>query len=147
MKSFKGPRHQGGWIGIAAAVVGGIASSYSSQSAADKKNKTDYQSQKDLSNLSFQQQDWLAQQSHKWDLEAYQMKNNYTEDAVRSFAPYSGPNQADPNGAWQAAPARTDVSGQTAGLAPMQANGQPVIIDPRTGQPVNANAPPLSQFG
>lgn len=147
MKPFKGPRHQRGWIGIAAAVVGGIASSYSSQSAADKKNKTDYQSQKDLSNLSFQQQNWLAQQSHVWDEEAYQQKQNYTEDAVRSFAPYAGPNQASPTGAWQAAPARTDVSSQTAGLAPTQANGQPAIIDPRTGQPVNANAPPLSQFG
>jgi len=156
MKPFNGPKHQRGWIAIAAAVVGGIASSASSQSASNKANKVKYSDQRDLSDLSFEQQNWLAQQSHKWDLEAYQMQQNYKENAVRSFADYAGKNQASPTGEWQAPPKPTDVSSQTNGLAQVDANGNPLLYDPRTGAPVFANAQvppapakdvPMGQFG
>ena len=159
MKPFNGPRRQGGWIGIAAAVVGGIASSYGQQSAANKQQKVKYTDQRDLSNLQFEQQNWLAQQQHAWNLEDYQRTQNYKEDAIRGFSQYAPDNAVDPNGAWQAPPARTDVSADTANLAQTDANGNPLIYDPRTGAPVFANAQvpqqpvapaknvPLGQFG
>lgn len=135
MKPFKGPRHQGGWIAIAAAVVGGIASSSAKQSSENRQNKQSYANNADLSTLNFEQSKWLQEESHKWNLEDYQRVQNYKEDAIRGFADYAGPNQASPTGAWQAPPARTDVSGDTAGLAPVDENGNPYILDPRTGKP------------
>lgn len=145
MKPFKGPKHQGGWIGIAAAVVGGIASSAASQKAAKNQNKMNYADSRDLSELQFQQQQWLAEQSRKWNLEDYQRQQNYKEDAIAGFRNAAPPNTASKTGQWGPPPARTAVD--TSGLAPRQSNGQPVIIDPRTGQMMNAGAAPLSQFG
>lgn len=135
MKPFTRNR-QGGWLGIAAAVVGGIASSYGQQSSQSRQSKLNYQDQSDLSNLNFQQQSWLVQQSHKWDLEDFAMQHNYNKSLIAGFEPYAGPNKADPNGQWQAPPQPVDVSQYTNGLAPTDANGQPYIIDPRTGKPM-----------
>lgn len=135
MKAFRGPKYQGGWIAIAAAVVGGIASSASKQSSENRQNKQSYENSSDLSTLNFEQSKWLQEESHKWNLEDYQRQKNYVEDSVRGFAKYAGPNQADPTGAWQAPPPRTDTTADQQGLAPVDANGNPYIIDPRTGKP------------
>lgn len=136
MKPFNGPRHQGGWIALAAVVVGGVLSSASEQDAADDKAKKDYKTERDLSNLSFEQKKWLSEQDHKWTLEDYQRAQNYKEEAIGGFRQYAGPNAASPTGEWQAPPARTDVSADTEGLAQVDENGQPYLIDPRTGKPV-----------
>lgn len=148
MKPFKGPKFQGGWIGIAAAVVGGIATSASNQSAAKDKNKMDYNTQRDLSELQFQQQNWLQQQSHKWAEEDAQRATNYKEDAIRGFGS-SAPENALDGGEWGAPPQRTVID--TSGLAQTQANGQPLIYDPRTKQPILGDVAaqqqrPLNQF-
>jgi hypothetical protein len=141
-KGFTSPKRCQGWIGIAAMVVGGIASSAAKQSDENKQNKVKYADSADLSNLNFEQQSWLSQQQHKWNLEDYQRQQNYSEDAIRGFAQYAPANAASADGSWGAPPPRTDVSAETAGLAPTQANGQPLIIDPRTGQPMLANYTP-----
>lgn len=145
MKPFTGGRkYQGGWV-IAATVVAGIASSYSQQKAAAKKDKVSYQDQSDLSNLDFQQKNWLAQQDHAWNLEDQQFALNYKEDAIAGYRPYAGKNVASANGEWQAPPERTVRS--TEGLAPLGPNGQPLIYDPRTGQPILSNAQVPQQPG
>jgi hypothetical protein len=138
-KGFTSPRNQGGWLGIAAAVVGGIASSYSNQSAANTKNKQDYASQSQLSTLNFEQQNWLAQQSHKWDLQDFQLQHNYNQGLIAGFDGASGTNKATPDGSWPTIKP-VDVSAQTAGLSQTDANGNPLIYDPRTGKPMLANA-------
>lgn len=143
-KGFKSNRHQGGWIAIAAAVVGGIASSASQQSSQNKQNKVSYENQRDLSDLQFQQQNWLNQQQRAWNLQDYARTQNYKENAIGSFAGAAPPNALN-NGQWGPRPTPTTVD--TSGLAPTQANGQAALIDPRTGQPINGNAAPLSQFG
>lgn len=139
MKPYKGPRSQGGWVVIGMAVAG-IAGSIADQKAADKQNKQGYGDKRDISNLEFEQNKWLAEQTHKFELEDYQRQQNYKEDAIRGFAGAAPPNQADPNGQWGPAPAPTDVSADTANLAQVDANGNPLIYDPRTGLPVFANA-------
>jgi hypothetical protein len=145
-RGFTSPRSCGGWIGIAAMVVGGIASSYSQQSSQNKQNKVSYETQRDLSNLQFEQQTWANEQARVWNLEDYQRMQNYKEDAIAGFRDAAPANEASPTGEWGPPPARTDVSAQTANLAPRQANGQPLIYDPRTNQPVGANYAPLQQF-
>lgn len=132
-KGFQGPRRQGGWIGLAAMVVGGIASSYSQQSAQNRQQKQNYTDQRDLANLQFQQQNWLNQQARAWTLQDYQRAQNYKEDAIGGFRDAAPANAASPDGQWGAPPARTQVD--TSGLAPTQ-GGQPLIRDPRTGQPM-----------
>src|SRR5262249_52000512 len=107
----------------------------SKQSDENKQNKQSYQNSADLSTLNFDQQKWLSEESHKWDLQDYQLQKNYTEDAIAGFRDYAGKNAASPTGEWQAPPARTDVSDQTAGLAPLDENGNPYVVDPRTGKP------------
>jgi hypothetical protein len=149
MRPFKGPKHQGGWIGIAAAVVGGMASSAAKQSSDNRKNKQDYANSSDLSTLNFEQNKWLQEESHKWNLEDYQRQQNYKEDAIAGFRQYAGPNYADPKGQWQAPPPRTDTTADQQYLAPVDVNGNPYIIDPRTGKPqLGADATPgtLRQF-
>lgn len=149
MKPFKGPKSCGGWIGIAAAVVGGIASSAAKQSSDNRKNKQDYQNSSDLSTLNFEQNKWLQEESHKWNLEDYQRQQNYKEDAIGGFREFAPPNAASPTGAWQAPPARTDTTADQQYLAPVDVNGNPYIIDPRTGKPqLGGDAAPgtLRQF-
>jgi hypothetical protein len=139
--AFKGPKRQGGWIVLGSVVVGALGS-VSQQASQNKQNKVKYQDESDLSNLNFQQQDWLAQQQHKWDLQAYQQNENYKQGAIAGFEKYAPANVADASGKWQAPPKPVDMSGQEAGLAPVGSNGLPVIIDPRTGQPMDQNYNP-----
>ena len=139
MRAFKGPKHQGGWVVLAGAVIG-VAGSISKQKGEDKANKLKYADQRDLDTLNFEQADWLKQQERVWELQDYQTAQNYKENAIGGFRQYAPANAADPNGEWQEPPPLTDVSAQTEGLAQRDENGQPYIIDPRTGQPV-FNAP------
>lgn len=154
MKAFNGPKRQGGWIGIAAAVVGGIASSYGQQSAANKQNKVKYSDQRDLSNLQFEQQNWLAQQQEKWNREDTAQQKQFQQNTIRSFADEAPPNAVSVDGSWGAPPPLWQAN--TQGLAQTDANGNPLIYDPRTGAPSFANAQvpqapaknvPLGQFG
>lgn len=144
MKPFKGPRSCGGWIGIAVAAVGAYASARSKENADENANKVKYSDARDLSNLSFQQQEWLDQESRKWALEDKQFDLNYKENAIGGFRDAAPPNAMSADGSYGPPPAPTQID--TSGLAPTQANGQAAIIDPRTGQPVNAGAQPLDQF-
>ena len=139
------PRRQGGWIGVAAMVVGSVIKGVGDAKSAHSQQKQAYSDKADLSNLDFQQQSWLAQQQHKWDLENYQMTQNYKEDAIRGFAQYAPPNAASPDGSWGAPPPRTTVD--TSGLALTQPNGQAFIIDPKTQQPIASAAPPATLPG
>jgi len=145
VKPFNGPRRQGGWIGLAVAVVGAYASSRSQSAQNKDKDKMSYESQRDLSNLDFQQRQWLQEQARAWQLQDKQFDLNYKENAIAGFRDAAPPNSVGDNGAWGAPPAPTSID--TSNLARTQANGQAAIVDPRTGQPVNANAVPLSQFG
>lgn len=158
MRAFKGPKSCGGWIGIAAAVVGGLASSASSQSATNKQNKVKYSDQRDLSNLQFEQQNWLSQQQEAWNREDTAQNKQFTQHAIRSFAQYAPPNAVSADGSWGQPPAEWQAN--TQGLAQTDANGNPLIYDPRTGAPSFANAQvpqqpgvapaknvPLGQFG
>jgi hypothetical protein len=155
-RGFTSRKHAGGWIGIAAMVVGGIASSAASQSSQSRQDKMKYSDSKDLSNLGFEQQSWLAQQQHKWELEDFQMQHNYNKGLIHTFDSSAPANVLTADGSWPAAAPNVDVSQQTQGLAQTDANGQPLIYDPRTGAPVFANsqvpvAPaktaPMGQFG
>jgi hypothetical protein len=143
MRAVKGPKHQGGWVMLAVAAAG-VVGSMADQKEADKQSKVKYEDSRDLDTLQFAQKDWLNQQAHAWELEDYQRAKNYNEDAIRGFAQYAPPNTASPDGKWQAPPERTDVSADTAGMAPRDVNGQPYLIDPRTGKPVYG-ADPMSQ--
>lgn len=134
------------WIGIAAMVVGGIASSAASQKAADKSDKKKYADSRDLSELEFQQKTWADQQARAWQLQDYQRTQNYKESAIGSFRDAAPANAASADGSWGAPPPMTDVSSETSKLAPTQANGQPLIYDPRTGQPIGSNFAPMTQF-
>jgi hypothetical protein len=145
MKPFRGPRYQGGWIGIAVAAVGAYASSREQSASKKDANKMNYADSRDLANLSFQQNEWLNEQARKWQLQDKQFDMNYKENAIGGFRDTAPANVLTQDGSFGAAPAPTQLD--TSGLAPRQANGQAAIIDPRTGQPVNANAQPLSQFG
>lgn len=156
MKPFTRNR-QGGWIGIAAAVVGGIASSASSQSAQNKQNKMKYTDERDLSNLQFEQNNWLAQQQEKWSREDTAQEKQFQQGAIRSFAKDAPANAVSADGSWGPPPAQWQAN--TTGLAQTDANGNPLIYDPRTGAPSFANAQvpqqpvapaktaPLGQFG
>lgn len=145
MKPFKGPKHQGGWIGIAVAAVGAFASS-KAQSASNKEaNKMKYEDARDLSNLEFEQNKWLNEQARVWQQEDKQFGLNYKENAIGGFRDAAPPNVLTDDGSYGTPPAPTQLD--TSGLAPTQANGQPAIIDPRTGKPMNADAQPMQQFG
>lgn len=157
MKPFNGPKRQRGWIGIAAMVVGGIASSTSSQSAANKQNKVKYSDSRDLSNLQFEQQSWLSQQQEKWSREDTAKTEDFKQNTIRSFADAAPANTASADGSWGAPPPLWQAD--TQGLAQTDANGNPLIYDPRTGAPSFANAQvpqapvapaktvPMGQFG
>lgn len=138
-RGFSSKKRMGGWIGVLS-IVGGIAGSIGQQDQQNKQNKNQYQTQSDLSNLSFQQQDWLAQQNRKWQLQDYQTAQNYKQNAIAGFEKYAPANTADPNGAWQPPPKPVDMSGEMTGLAPTGPNGLPLIYDPKTGLPMDANA-------
>lgn len=145
VKHFNGPRRQGGWIGLAVAVVGAYAKSRSDSAKAEDEEKLTYENKRDLSNLSFQQSRWIQEQARAWQLQDKQFDLNYKENAIGSFRDAAPPNAVGDNGAWGTPPAPTSID--TSNLARTQANGQAAIVDPRTGQPMNANAVPLSQFG
>lgn len=145
MKPFKGPKHQGGWIGIAVAAVGAYASSRSQSAANKESNKMKYEDSRDLSNLEFQQQKWLNEQARVWQQQDKQFDLNYKENAIGGFRDAAPGNVLTGDGSYGTPPAPTQLN--TTGLAPTQANGQPAIVDPRTGQPVNGAAAPMSQFG
>ena len=148
MKPFKGPRHQGGWIGIAVAAVGAFASAKSKENAEKNANKVKYSDARDLANLDFQQKAWLDEQSRKWALEDKQFDLNYKENAIGGFRNAAPPNAASADGSWGAPPAATSID--TSGLAQRQDNGRALIYDPRTGAPMNSNAQvpqqPMGQF-
>lgn len=142
-RGFQLRSRQTGWIGIAAAVVGGIASSASQQSAQSKQFKLQYQDQSQLSALNFEQQAWLAQEGEKWTRQDIATAHNYNKGLIAGFDNASGTNKAMPDGSWPTiAPATAD----TTGLAQTDANGNPLIYDPRTGAPMfgNAKVPPLN---
>jgi hypothetical protein len=145
MKPFRGPRYQGGWIGIAVAAVGAYASSRSQSSANKEANKMKYEDSRDLANLEFQQQKWLNEQARVWQQKDKQFDLNYKENAIGGFRGAAPSNVLTADGNYGTPPAPTQLD--TSGLAATQQNGQPAIIDPRTGQPMNANATPLAQFG
>jgi hypothetical protein len=134
-RGFTSPRRQGGWIMLAGAVVG-VAGSIAQQSGENKQNKVKYQDQRDLDSLQLEQSNWAKQQQRVWDLQDLQRAQNYKEDAIAGFRQYAPKNVSSNDGSWQAPPARTDTTGQQAGLAPVDANGQPYLLDPRTGKPV-----------
>lgn len=141
---FRGPRSAGGWIGIAVAAVGAYASSRSQQNAQKQQNAVKYEDARDLANLGFQQQRWLDEQSRAWAQQDKQFDLNYKENAIGGFRDAAPANTLTSDGSYGTPPAPTQFD--TSGLAPTQANGQPAIYDPRTGQPVNGAAPPMNQF-
>jgi hypothetical protein len=72
MKTFKGPRKQGGWIGLAISAAGAAYKAYS-----DNKDKEDDQQNKlDQDNQIFQDRAWLDQQQRKFALQDRQYKEN-----------------------------------------------------------------------
>lgn len=123
----------------------GVVGSIADQKKEDKAAKQSYGDKSDLSTLDFEQKNWLEQQSHKWNLEDYARTQNYKEDAIAGFRDYAPANAASATGEWQAPPARTTVD--TTGLAATQANGQPLIYDPRTGEPILGNVPAPAKPG
>ncbi len=141
---FTSRARQGGWIGIAVAAVGAYASSRSQQNAQKDQNKVKYEDARDLSNLSFQQQQWLDEQSRAWAQQDKQFDLNYKENAIGGFRDAAPANVLTADGSWGTPPAPTQID--TSGLAPRQDNGQALIYDPRTGQPMNSNAQPMGQF-
>jgi hypothetical protein len=145
MKQFRGPRYQGGWIGLAVAVVGAYAKSKAQSNADKKADKMKYEDSRDLSDIEFQQQRWLNEQARTWQQQDKQFDLNYKENAIGGFRDAAPANVLTADGSYGTPPAPTQLD--TSGLAPTQANGQAAIIDPRTGQPINAAAEPLAQFG
>lgn len=133
------------WIGIAVAAVGAYASSRSQANAAKEQGKMKYEDARDLSNIDFQQRSWIEQQARKWQLEDQQRQLNYKENTIGGFRDAAPANVLTADGSWGTPPAPTQLD--TSGLAPTQENGQAAIVDPRTGQPMNADAAPLAQFG
>jgi len=134
-RGFVSRRRQGGWVAIAGAVIG-IAGSIADQSKENKQNKVKYADQRDLDTLQFEQNDYLKQQQRKWDLQDLERAQNYKEDAIAGFRQYAPKNVSSNDGSWQAPPARTDTTADQAGLARTDTNGQPYMLDPRTGQPI-----------
>ena len=89
MKMFRGPRFQGGWIGIAAAAAASAYDGYEK----NKQNEQAKQDTQDLSEGGFERQAWLAQQQRKFALQDRQ----YKEDAIAGYRPfYTGPAVATP---------------------------------------------------
>ena len=80
MKAFRGPKFQGGWVGAAiaagAAIVGSIQK--------DKADKRALDQSKEMSAEGFRRQNYLDQQSRKWQLEDRQ----YKENAIGGFRNY-----------------------------------------------------------
>jgi hypothetical protein len=144
MKPFRGPRYQLGWIGIVVAAIGAYASSRSQQNAQKQQNAVKYEDARDLSNLQFEQQRWLDEQSRAWAQQDKQFDLNYKENAIGGFRDAAPANVLTADGSYGTPPAPTHLD--TSGLAPTQANGQAAIYDPRTGQPMLGNVPPMNQF-
>lgn len=115
MKSFKGPRHQGGWIGVAIAAAGAAYQGYKGNKAKEEDRKN----ADELSELGFQRQAWLDQQSRKWALE----DRRYKEDAIAGFRGFAPESANTFNGT----PFQTPAPTTTTGLADWNPNEEGAI--------------------
>lgn len=77
MKSFNGPRNQGGWVAAAAMAVGAVANSYNQ----NRQRRQDKETQQEMTREGFARQAWLDQQARKWQLE----DRAYKEGAIGGF--------------------------------------------------------------